>query len=121
PANLDRDVAAIDPTKLAHALHESGEPLTVGQRRARAKVPDHRHLPRLLRPRRKRPHYCAAEQRDELAAPDHSITSSASARSVGGISTLSAFAVLRLITNSNLVACITGRSAGFSPLRTRPV
>jgi hypothetical protein len=29
----------------------------------------------------------------------------------------SAFAVLRLITNSNLVGCCTGRSAGWAPLR----
>jgi hypothetical protein len=34
---------------------------------------------------------------------------------------LSAFAVLKLITNSNLVDRCTGRSAGFSPLTTRPV
>jgi predicted HTH transcriptional regulator len=33
---------------------------------------------------------------------------------------LSALAVLRLIPNSNLVDCITGRSAGFSPMRIRP-
>ena len=32
----------------------------------------------------------------------------------------SAFAVLRLITNSNLVGCNTGRSTGFSPLRILP-
>lgn len=31
----------------------------------------------------------------------------------------SVFAVLRLITNSNLVGCMTGRSAGFAPLRMR--
>jgi putative tryptophan/tyrosine transport system substrate-binding protein len=31
---------------------------------------------------------------------------------------VSAFAVLRLITISNLVDCRTGRSAGFAPLRT---
>jgi hypothetical protein len=61
---------------------------------------------------------CAAEQRDELAA-DHSITSSARASSVGGMSRPSAFAVLRLITSSNLVGACTGRSAGFSPLRMR--
>src|SRR5215475_11812728 len=61
----------------------------------------------------------AAEQRDELAPRDHSITSSARASSVGGTSRSSAFAVFRLITNSNLVACITCRSAGS--LRTRPV
>src|SRR5262249_11705929 len=56
----------------------------------------------------------AAEQRDEVAAP-HSITSSARASSVGGISWLSILAVLRLITNSNLVGCSTGRSPGFAP------
>jgi tripartite-type tricarboxylate transporter receptor subunit TctC len=36
-------------------------------------------------------------------------------------STLSAFAVFRLMTNSNLVGCMTGNSAGFSPLRILPV
>src|SRR5262249_39016822 len=41
--------------------------------------------PRLLRARRERARRCAAEQRDELAPP-HSITSSARASSVGGIS-----------------------------------
>src|SRR6266436_3617590 len=49
----------------------------------------------------------------------HSITSSARASSVGGISRPSAFAVLRLITNSYLVGACTGRLAGFSPLRMR--
>ena len=33
----------------------------------------------------------------------------------------SALAVFMLITSSNLVGCMTGRSAGFSPLRIRPV
>src|SRR5260370_18545436 len=46
---------------------------------------------------------------------DHSMTSSARASSVGGTARPSDFAVLRLITNSNLVGCCTGRSAGFSP------
>src|SRR5262249_13606960 len=50
----------------------------------------------------------------------YSITSSARASSVGGTSRLSAFAVLRLITSSNLVGACTGRSAAFSPLRMRP-
>src|ERR1700756_5683706 len=43
----------------------------------------------------------------------HSITSSASASSLSGMVRPSVFAVLRLITNSNLVDCSTGRSAGF--------
>src|SRR5262245_12348204 len=49
----------------------------------------------------------------------YSITSSARASIDGGISRPSALAVLRLITNSYLVGACTGRSAGFSPLRTR--
>src|SRR5262249_27312742 len=51
----------------------------------------------------------------------HSITSSASASSVAGTSRPSVLAVLRLIVNPIFVACMTGRSAGFSPFRMRPV
>ena len=51
----------------------------------------------------------------------HSITSSARASSVGGTSTPSARAVGRLMTNSNLLDCTTGRSAGLAPLRILPV
>src|SRR5262249_48636300 len=83
------------------------------------------HALGLLRPRRERPRRrCAAEQRDELAPfhrCNHSITSSARASSVGGTSRPSALAVARLMTNSNLVGCITGRSDGLTPLRMRPV
>src|SRR5262245_23376673 len=76
--------------------------------------PDHRH--RLLRARRNRPSdRRATEQRDELAASDHSITSSVSASNLSGIWRPSAFAALRLITNSNLVGCSTASSAGFVP------
>ena len=47
----------------------------------------------------------------------YSITSSARASSVGGMSRPSALAVLRLMTSSNLVGCSTGKSAGFAPRR----
>jgi len=50
----------------------------------------------------------------------HSITSSATARSCGGTATPSTAAVLRFRTSSILVGCITGRSAGLSPLTIRP-
>src|SRR5215471_8445033 len=53
-------------------------------------------------------------------AASHSITSSAPAVSPSGTSRPRAFAVLRLITNSNFADCTTGRSPGFSPLRMRP-
>jgi hypothetical protein len=47
----------------------------------------------------------------------YSITSLAAACSVRGTARPNAFAVLRLITNSNWVGCRTGSSAGFAPLR----
>jgi hypothetical protein len=49
----------------------------------------------------------------------YSIPSSAQASSVGGTVMPNAFAVLILMTISNLVGACTGRSAGFSPLRMR--
>src|SRR5262245_11333880 len=63
---------------------------------------------------------CWSKEHDELATI-HSITSSARASSIGGISRPSALAVARLITSSKRVGCTTGRSAGFAPLRMRPV
>src|SRR5215204_6460525 len=59
-----------------------------------------------------------AEERKQFSPP-HSITSSARARSVGGIVRASVAAVLRLITSSNSVGCWTGRSAGFAPFKMR--
>ena len=47
----------------------------------------------------------------------HSITSSAMASKAGGTEISSSFAVVALMTNSNFVACITGRSAGLAPFR----
>src|SRR5262245_57334553 len=59
--------------------------------------------------------------RTSFAWRTHSITSSARASSVGGTSSPSALAVLRLITSSNFVDWMTGKSAGLAPLRMRPV
>jgi hypothetical protein len=53
-------------------------------------------------------------------ASHHSITSSAVASRVLGTVKPSAFAVLRLMANSNFTVCWIGKSAGFSPLRIRP-
>src|SRR5437016_12111003 len=58
-------------------------------------------------------------QSGRVKPPRHSITSSARASSIGGISRPSALAALRLTANSSFVGCCTGRSAGFSPLRVR--
>jgi hypothetical protein len=47
----------------------------------------------------------------------HSITSLARPRTESGIVKPIFFAVLRFTTKSNFVACSTGRSAGFTPLK----
>src|SRR5262249_28420715 len=112
-------VAAFLEARAVQPLPERSLEMRGRHARAAADVSDHRHRA-LLRARRERPRSSrAAEQRDELAPPNHSITSSARARSVGGTSRPSALAVLRLIVSSNFTGACTGRSAGFSPLRIR--
>jgi hypothetical protein len=56
---------------------------------------------------------------DDIAAGQR-ITSSAVVNSVWGMVRPRVLAVLRLMTNSGLVALLTGRSPGFWPLRMRP-
>src|SRR5262249_57916731 len=91
PAILDRNGPILDPAEFAQPLHKCGDPRALRRRRGRAQEPNGRQLSRLLRARRERPRRSAAEQRDERA-PSHSITSSASAISLSGIASLSAFA-----------------------------
>src|SRR5262249_28931376 len=95
-------------------LHESRSPRCPGGGGSGPQITDGRQLARLLPARRERPcHGRAAKQRDELATAAHSITSSASNWIELGTSMPSALAVCTLMTNSNLVDCKTGRSAGF--------
>src|SRR5262249_56026610 len=54
-----------------------------------------------------------------LGRGGYSMTWSARSRSDGGIVRPRAFAVLRLMTSSNLVGCSIGRSDGLAPLRMR--
>src|SRR6516162_6963753 len=119
-APVEWDLAIVDPLLVARldakSLLGSAGRLVVALIRIVVVVALDRGL---LRARRERPRRRAAEQRDERAAL-HSITSSASESRLSEILMPSAFAVLRLITVSNLLTCMTGRSAGFSPLRTRP-
>src|SRR5262249_27862529 len=109
------DVAGLLQT-LTKSAQSIGEPI----RRCGMEKSNHWHR-WLLRASRKRPRRSrAAEQCDEVTPTDHSITFSAIASRLSGISRRRAFAVLRLITSSNLVGCTTGKSAGLSPLRIRP-
>src|SRR5262249_28012897 len=123
PAVVDAYIAPDDPAQFAEPLQE---PCIAGLSFGIVRHPGHKHADapntlRLLRVCLQRP--CrrhAAEKRYEVAAL-HSITSSARASSIGGMSRLSERAVCKLRTNSNLVDCRTGRSAGFVPLRMLPV
>src|SRR6516164_7639056 len=117
---FDRHVLTLDITCFAEGVAERGHIACHRIGRPEVYEPDDGHR-RPLRPRHEGPRSRrAAEQRDELATLHHSITSSASASSLSGIWRPSALAVLRLITNSNLVGCSTGNSAGFAPLRILP-
>src|SRR6202044_156458 len=122
---VETNIAAHNPTGVVKPPDERIDPafglgVALGCSDEDADAP---HPAALLRPRSHRPqqrHRRAAEKRNDLAPP-HSITSSARASSVGGISTPSERAVFKLRMNSNLVACRTGRSAGLVPLRMLPV
>src|SRR5262249_39021484 len=113
----DGDVFAFDESSVIQALPKGIDSICEAGSEGASEKSDHWHLS-LLCARRERPCSSAAEKRDELPPP-HSITSSARASTVAGMSRPSALAVLRLMTNSYLVGACTGRSAGFSPLRMR--
>jgi hypothetical protein len=106
PANVHPQVAAINPTQFRKPLRKRGE-VAICRRIVFGILHKHANPPHpfeLLRPRHHRPRRRAAEPCDELS-PFHWMTSSAVASSVSGMVRPSAFAVLRLITSSNLVAC----------------
>src|SRR5262245_4081763 len=93
-AVIDADVAALRPSKLLEPLVERGHPrlyLWIGIRTV-YQHPDTPHQRRLLRARHQRQGRRAAKQSEERATL-HSITSSARASNVAGISRPSALAV----------------------------
>src|ERR1700676_375276 len=120
PAVFDHHIAAFDVTGFAQPFEKGRQGPRVSLRRLGVDKSDHRHR-LLLRARCERPRGCRAAEKGDDLAPLHSITSSARPSSVSGKVMPSALAVLRLMYSSTLVASWTGRSAGFSPLRTRPV
>ena len=68
PAIDDRDVAILDPAEFAQSLDKSGNPFAACGTRTLPQEADGRHLPALLRARRKRPRRCrTTKQLDELA------------------------------------------------------
>src|SRR5262245_37494171 len=119
PVVLDRHVLAFDVAGFVEAFAERSDIAYGVLGRPAIDEADYRRW--LLRARRERPG-CrrAAEQRNERA-PSHSITSSARPSSGSGTVRPNALAVLKLMYSSTLLACWTGRLAGLSPLRIRPV
>src|SRR5712692_2562408 len=116
PPRLQDDRLAFDISEIEKSLSKRIEVLKRGA--AGCKDTDSRYLPSLLGPGgERRGDDAASEHRHEGAPLHHRIISSARSRSDCGIVRPSAFAVLRLITNSNLVGCSTGKSAGLAPLR----
>src|SRR5262249_9493516 len=77
------------------------------------------HRRRLLRLCCKRPCRSHASEQADEHTPPHSITSSARGRSASGTFNPSFFAVLILMTSSNLVGDWAGKSAGFVPRKIR--
>src|SRR5262249_6306240 len=122
PAGVDPHVAADVPAQYRKPLQERPDAGRIF-RMVNGCWQEHANAPyalALLRPRRQRPRRCAAEQRDDLAPLDHSMTSSAVAMRVGGTVRPSILAVGPLMASSNLLDCTTGKSAGFAPLSMRP-
>src|SRR5206468_10831408 len=120
-AIFDDQIPALIVSGIVEPLQESGlNPLASKQADARHS-PGGRLAGALLRAHRKRPRdRRTADTQNEIPARDHSIISSARRRIDCGTVMPSAFAVLRLITSSNLVGCCTGRSAGLAPVRILP-
>src|SRR5262249_61772693 len=83
PAIVDDNVLALDESSLTQTPLERADKVRRTGSRPAAEKSNHGHR-RPLCTRHRRPRHRAAEQRDEIAAPDHSITSSARASSVGG-------------------------------------
>src|SRR5262245_24063696 len=115
---LDHHVLALDGAGFVEAFAECSDLAHGGLGRPGADEADDRQRRRLPERRQRPRRRCAAEQRKERAA-FHSITSSARASTVAGMSRPIDPAIFKLITSSNLVGACTGISAGFSPLRMR--
>src|SRR5262249_59568526 len=112
---FDREIAALDIARCRENPEKAGAAVVS----ADGKDADHRQF-RLLCPRAERRGNRAAKRCNELAPFHcHSITSSARPRSVIGKVSPSVLAVFMLMISSTRVACCTGRSEGFSPLRMR--
>src|SRR5215208_1106388 len=122
PAKVDPDINSLPPAKLLQLVAQRRD-ASLRFRVVFLERHQHAHAPYpvdLLRTCAKRPCCRSAANEHNKLPPLHSITSSAARSSPSGMVRPSALAVLRLITNSNLVGSITGKSLGLAPRRIRP-
>ena len=122
PAVFDRDVLPFNKTCLAQSFAKSRE-VQLNRpelRRHRAEDADHRRRLLLRAHDERREAGRPADQREELAAAQYSMTSSARSNTVCGIISPSGLAVSRLMTSSGRVDWMTGKSPGAAPFRMRP-
>src|SRR5262249_51665227 len=118
PAILQPYIAAVGPTQFLQSLQKCSDP-SKRFRIVRGRGHQHTDAPNalgLLRPRRQPTRHRGHEERDKPPSL-HSMTWLANASSRSGTLRASTFAVVRLITSSNLVGCWTGRSDALAPLR----
>jgi hypothetical protein len=114
---LDDEVLLLDIPKFEQAASKALEVGSVDRRRRSLEHADAIDFLRLRLADERRREYAPTHCNDECPPVHHRMISSARTRMDCGMVRPRAFAVLRLITNSNFVGCSTGRSAGFVPLR----
>jgi hypothetical protein len=123
-AQFEVDGLAIHVTKIGQSLAKRVRVREAATRTARPQHTDARYTGSLLRLMCPDPTPChqpeARRPRYELPpAHPHSTTSVTCSRICGGNVMPRARAVFRFTTNSKVIGCSTGRSAGFLPLRMR--
>src|SRR5262249_47163138 len=120
PADVHAEILSFVPTVLPQRRNKCAEiRLLLGV--GRNTIHQDADPARRLRASGERPRRCAANQRDELAASDHSMTSSASASSDGDTVSPCIRAVWTFTTSWNFDGCTTGKSAGLAPFRIWPL
>ena len=120
PPILDDEVPALFVAEFPQSLAHGGNLARPARRVDASQETDAVNLSGLLRTNgERRGENTESNTTDESTAVHHWITSSARSSNGCGIVSPSAFAVLRLMMSSNVLACPIGRSPGFAPLRMR--
>lgn len=118
PPVVDHHVLSFDMTRLFQSLSKGDQQVGPGRCGPTVEKTDDRHCGRLSPRHENAAERCGGDH-DRGATALHWITSSARSSSDCGMLNPKALAVFRLIKNSKVAGCSTGRSAGLAPLRIR--